>query len=158
MSSMSEPQLIFPTTRLRGGDNEVKPGRLIEIPAQSDSPNYMHLKSTHGVLVAERLTIVVAEELIPGLTEQISSHPLALDKNLLAKWENTWSGKVEHFELAGGDGKVWTKAEQEAGADATRELTQNDAPPQTVFRVAHVPNTPMLVNVELRVRPVIATH
>ena len=156
--TMSEPQLIFPTTRLRGGDNEVKPGRLIEIPAQTDSPNYMHLKSTRGVLVAERLTIVVAEEPIAGLTEQISSQPLALDKNLLVKWENAWGGKVEHFELAGGDGKVWTKAEQEAGADATRELTQDDAPPQTIFRVEHRPNTPMLVNLQLRVRPVVANH
>jgi hypothetical protein len=151
--TMSEPQLIFPTTRLRGGDNEVKPGRLIEIPAQGDAPNYMHLKSTHGVLVSELLTIVIAAEPIAGLAEQISPQPLAFDKNLLAKWENAWGGKVEHFELAGGDGKVWTKAEQEAGADATRELTQDDAPPQTIFRVAHASNTPLLVNVELRVRP-----
>ena len=101
---------------------------------------------------------MIAHEPIAGLSEQISSQPLSLDKSLFAKWETTWGGKVEHFELAGGDGRVWTKAEQEAGADATRELTQDDAPPQTIFRVAHVPNTPMLVNLELRVRPVVANH
>jgi hypothetical protein len=118
----------------------------------------MHLKSTRGVLVAELLTIVIAEEPIAGLAEQISSQPLALDKSLLAKWENAWGGKVDHFELAGGDGRVWTRAEQEAGADATRELSQDEAPPQTIFRLAHMPNTPMLVNIDLRVGPAVANR
>jgi hypothetical protein len=150
--TMSDPKLIFPTTRTRGGDNHVKPGRLIEIPAQDDRPSYFHLRSNRGELVSELLTIVVAKEPIADLAEQITSQPLTLDKALVANWQNMWGSKSEHFELAGGQGKPWTTAEQEAGADMSRELTQDDAPPQTIFRVAHQPNSPVLVNLQLLVQ------
>lgn len=52
--------------------------------------------------------------------------------------------------MAGGAGKTWTKAEQEAGAYATRQLTQDDPGPQTIYRVAVKPGAPMLVKVGLR--------
>jgi len=152
--TMSEPKLIFPTTRTRGGDNRVKPGRLIEIPAQDDRPSYFHLRSSRGELVSELLTFVVAKQPIADLAEQITSQPLTLDKALLASWQNMWAGKAEHFELAGGQGKPWTTAEREAGADTSRELTQDDAPPQTIFRVAHQINSPFLVNLNLLVQKI----
>ena len=150
--SISDPKLIFPTTRTRGGDNRVKPGRLIEIPAQDDRPSYFRLSSSRGELVSELLTIVVAKEPIPDLSEQISSQPLALNKELLTNWQKMWGSNFEHFELAGGQGKAWTVAEQEAGADMTRDLTQDDAPPQTIFRLARPPNSPVLVDLKLLVR------
>src|SRR5690349_23992390 len=34
--SLGEPYLIFPTTALRGGDNLVKAGRVVEIPSHDD--------------------------------------------------------------------------------------------------------------------------
>jgi hypothetical protein len=37
--------------------------------------------------------------------------------------------------LAGGAGKTWTKAEQEAGADATRQMTQEVPEPQTIYLI-----------------------
>lgn len=150
--TMSDPKLIFPTTRTRGGDNSVKPGRLIEIPAQNDRPSYFHLRSSQGELVSELLTIVVAKDPIADLAQQISAQPLTLDKAMVANWQNMWGSKPDHFELAGGQGKPWTVAEQEAGADMSRELTQDDAPPQTIFRLAHRPNSPFLVNLQLLVR------
>jgi hypothetical protein len=150
--TMSDPKLIFPTTRTRGGDNRVKPGRLIEIPAQDDRPSYFHLRSSRGELVSELLTIVVAKEPIADLTEQITSQPLTLDKALVANWQNMWGTKSEHFELAGGQGMPWTIAEQEAGADMSRELTQDDAPPQTIFRLAHKPNSPVLIDLPLSIK------
>ena len=45
--------------------------------------------------------------------------------------------------MVGGAGRAWSAAEQRAGADATRLLTQQDPPPQTVFRV--VTTSPSLV-------------
>jgi hypothetical protein len=151
--TISEPKLIFPTTRTRGGDNSVRPGRVIEIPAQDDRPSYFRLKSTRGELVSELLTIVITKKPIEELAGQIGLKPLALDEELVKKWERTWAGNVEHFELNGGKGAAWTKAEQEAGSDATRELTQDDAPPQTIYRVNRKSGSPILVNAELRVRP-----
>jgi hypothetical protein len=151
--TMSVPKLIFPTTSIRGGDNSVEPGHLIEIPAQSDHSPWFNLRSTRGELVAELLTVIVSKEPIAGLAEQIGPGELVLDEALVAKWQSTWAGRVERYELKGGEGRPWTKAEQDAGADATRELTQDDAPPQTIFRVAHIPGAPMLVSFQLQVRP-----
>lgn len=50
---------------------------------------------------------------------------LKLSSEQVAKWEKEWgTGKVESFELSGGAGKTWTRAEQQAAANATRLLTQ----------------------------------
>src|SRR5437764_1140842 len=37
------PWLIFPTSRTHGGDNRVSAGKLIDIPAQDDRPNFFTL-------------------------------------------------------------------------------------------------------------------
>jgi hypothetical protein len=58
--------------------------------------------------------------------------------------------RVDRFELSGGAGRTWTRAEQEAGADKTRILTQDDPPPQTVYRVAAGRDEPVMVKVRLR--------
>src|SRR2546423_5896471 len=44
--SLGEPYLIFPTTRTAGGDNKVAIGRLLEIPAQDDSPPYFTMRKS----------------------------------------------------------------------------------------------------------------
>ena len=53
------------------------------------------------------------------------------------------SGDIQQLEMVGGAGRAWSAEEQRAGADATRLLTQQDPPPQTVFRV--VTTSPSLV-------------
>ena len=147
--SLGQPLLIFPTMRTRGGDNRVKPGRLIDIPAQDDRPSFFRLKTIRAEHVAELITILVTREPIVGLS--IGPERLILSKELMANWENSWSRKSEHFELEGGQGKTWTKEEQLAAVDATRELTQEDAPPQSVFRIANAPGTSIMVSVPLRI-------
>jgi hypothetical protein len=79
---------------------------------------------------------------------------LALTNAQVAAWEKQWGGgKPEVFELTGGAGQAWTQAEQAAAADGTRLLTQDDPPPQTVYRVAVKPGAPLAVEVRLRYRP-----
>ncbi|HEX8290125.1 MAG TPA: hypothetical protein VF570_00135, partial [Pyrinomonadaceae bacterium] len=46
--TLGEPYLIFPTTRTLGGDNRVKAGRLVDIPAQEDSPPFFTLKRSRA--------------------------------------------------------------------------------------------------------------
>ena len=53
--SASEPYLIFPTSRTRGGDNRVEAGRLIEVPDQADRPNYFSVRRSRPDQVAETL-------------------------------------------------------------------------------------------------------
>jgi hypothetical protein len=146
--TLSEPYLIFPTTRTRGGDNRVTAGRVIEIPGQEDRPNYFRLRQSRPNQTAEVLTVLVTNEPLEGLT--FGAQPLVLANDQVAKWEKEWSAPAERFELIGGAGKTWTKAEQAAGADGTRLLTQEDPGPQTIYRVAAKPGAPILVKVGLR--------
>ncbi|MFN0123355.1 MAG: DUF4384 domain-containing protein [Blastocatellia bacterium] len=148
--SVGDPHLIFPTTRTRNGDNQVSAGRIIEIPGQDDRPNFFTMRHSREDQTGEMLTVIVAPQPLAGVT--IGEKSLRLTNEQVAQWEKTWGARVERFEMADGAGKSWTKAEQEAGANATRQLTQDDPGPQTVYRVATNPDAPLLVRVGLRYR------
>lgn len=146
--SLGESSLIFPTTRTRGGDNQVAAGHIVEIPAQDDRPNFFTLRRSRADHIGENLIVIVTPQPLADLT--IGDKALALSNEQVAKWEQTWGARVERFELTGGAGKSWTRAEQQAGADATRQLTQDDPGPQTIYRVAVKPEQPLLINLGLR--------
>ena len=149
--SLGEPLLIFPTTRTRNGDNQVAAGKLIEIPAQEDRPNYFTLQQSrlgNSAQTGEVLTVIVTPNPLEGIT--IGPKALTLTNEQVQQWEQQWGARTESFDLAGGAGKTWTVAEQEAGANGTRQLTQEDPEPQTIYRVAVKPGAPLLVKVGLR--------
>lgn len=147
--SYGQPELIFPTTRTRGGDNRVAAGHIIELPGQEDRPNFFTMRPRRADVRGESLTVIVTQQPLEGIT--IGEKPLSLTAEQLAKWEQTWGARVERFEMADGAGKTWTQAEKEAGGSATRQLTQEDPPPQTIYRVEmKKPGSPVLVNVGLR--------
>jgi len=147
---LGEPYLIFPTSRVRNGDNAVTAGRLIELPGQDDQPNFFTLRSTKAGESGELLTLLVTGKPIEGLA--IGPKPLALTEEQVAAWQKQWGKPIEQLELVGGVGKTWTKAEQQAGADGTRLLTQEDPGPQTIYRVVTNAEEPVLVTVGLRYR------
>jgi hypothetical protein len=149
--SFGDPVLIFPTTRTRNGDNQVTAGKLVEIPAQEDQPNYFTLQRSrlnHTSQTGEMLTVIVTANPLEGIT--IGPKALTLTSEQVEQWEQQWGARAETFDLAGGAGKTWTKAEQEAGANGTRQLTQEDPEPQTIYRVSVKPGAPLLVKVRLR--------
>ncbi len=146
--SFGQPELIFPTTRARGGDNRVAAGHIIELPGQEDSPNFFTMRPRRGDVRSESLTVLVTQQPLEGIT--IGEKPLVLSAEQVARWEQTWGARVERFEMADGIGKTWTKAEKEAGANGTRQLTQDEPGPQTIYRVAVKPGSPVVVNVGLR--------
>lgn len=146
--SLGEPYLIFPTTRTNNGNNEVTAGRLVDIPAQEDRPNYFTLKQSRPDQAGEMLTVIVTEKPLEGIT--IGAQALALTKDQVAQWEQNASTAVQRFEMTGGAGKTWTKAEQEASLDGTRLLTQDDPGPQTIYNVAVKGDQPILVKVGLK--------
>src|SRR5215472_15061526 len=148
--NLGEPVLIFPTTRTRDGDNQVAAGKLIEIPAQEDQPNYFTLQQSGlgtTTQTGEVLTVIVTAKPLEGLA--IGSKALTLGGEQVQQWERQWGARTETFDLAGGAGKPWTRVEQEAGAKSTRQLTQEDPEPQTIYRVAVRPGAPLLVKVGL---------
>ena len=148
--SLGDPYLIFPTERTRGGDNRVRPGKLIDIPAQEDDPSYFTLvpSPARSDQVGELLTIVVTAQ---PLTLPITDKPLKLQVAELSQWEKLWSATFERFELEGGAGTAWTIVEKEAAAARTkRYLTRDEPAPQTVYRLAGNNKTAMLVTLPLR--------
>ena len=145
--TMSEPYLIFPTTRTRNGDNEVRAGRLVDIPDQQDRPNYFSVRPSRPGQVGELITILVTPSALDSVT--IADKPLVLAKDVVATWEKSWTSPVQQFALEGGVKKLWTREEQAAAGDATRLLKQDDPPPQTIFRLAAKKGAPVLVNLRL---------
>ena len=146
--SYGPPELIFPTTKTRSGDNRVSAGHIIELPGQDDQPNFFTMKPRRADVRSESLTVIVTPQSLEGIT--IGEKPLVLTAEQVSKWEQTWGAKVERFEMADGVGKAWTKAEKEAGASGTRQLTQDEPGPQTIYRVVVKPGSPVLVKVGLR--------
>ncbi len=147
---LGEPKLIFPTTRTRSGNNSVGAGVLIDLPAQDDTPPYFTLTSDNPGYVGDLLTVIVTLEPIDEIT--ITRGALALTPEQVGRWEQMWGAETERFELEGGAGAAWTREEQEASAKKGRALTQDEPSPQTIYRVAVKPNSPLLISVPLNGR------
>jgi len=146
-----EPYLIFPTSRINSGSNEVAAGRLTDIPAQEDRPNFFSLRPTRSTQSGEELTLLVTAAPLSGI--QIGPKPLRLTDAQVAEWDKRWgTTRPQVFELTGGAGQPWTRSEQAAAADRTRILTQDDPPPQTVYRVSAKPDDPLYVKIQLRLQ------
>ena len=149
--SLGEPYLIFPTLRIRAGDNVVRVGRLIEIPDSGDRPPHFTMKRSHGDQVGERLTLLVTPTPLSEI--EIGRNPKVLPNARVKEWESKWSAPTRRLELAGGPGRPYTNAEKEAGQTRARLLTQEDPLPQTMFRVETDVTAPVLVTVPLRLKP-----
>ena len=132
--SEGAPHLIFPTKRTLGGDNRVTAGRLVEIPAQDDRPPFFTMRPSRPDQTGERLTILVTDQPVKEIVLSDDAVPMAAA--LAVDLESRGAGSVERLELVGGEGRAWSRAEQQAGADVTRLLRQDDPPPQTLFRVS----------------------
>src|SRR5689334_10208261 len=140
----SEPYLIFPTLRLHSGDNSVVAGKVIELPERSA----FRLRSPRPDYRGEQLTLIVTAEPLAEIT--VGPRIQKLDGKQVEQWERQWAAAVERFEMVGGAGKSYTKAEKEAGAQG-RLLTQEDELPPTLYRLTPKPGVPLLIAVPLRV-------
>lgn len=140
--------LIYPWSDLPGGDNQMRPGKLIDIPAQDDDPGYFTARLSSPDQVGEILTVIITTT---PLDLPISDKPFQISNVQMSKWEKLWGGQSERFEMEGGVGEAWTKQEQQAAArKGTRQLTRDDPAPQTIYRVSTTDNKAILVNVRLR--------
>ncbi len=149
--SFGDAYLIFPTLRTRGGDNQVRPGKLIDIPAQEDNPGYFTLvpSPSRSDQVAEILSIIITP--VPLSNLRLTERPLKLSKSEVAKWAESGSVEVERFEMVGGAGMPWSKVEMAASAaGSSRMLTQEEPAPQTVYRIGSRSKNAFMVTVPLR--------
>ncbi|MBL8190278.1 MAG: hypothetical protein JNK38_19840, partial [Acidobacteria bacterium] len=112
--TMGEPYLIFPTTALRGGENKVTVGRIVDIPAQEDNPNYFNLLPDRSDLAGEVISVLITPEPLPNV--KITDEAVQLSKSDVADWEKKWATQIGRLEMENSVGKVWTKEEKEAGS------------------------------------------
>jgi len=142
--SLGEPYLIFPTKRTGGGDNEVAIGRLLDIPAQDDSPPFFVMRKSRTDHVAEVMSVIVTPTRLEGIN--ITDKALKLTDEQVASWEKSWGSSVGRMEMAMA-GQSWTKEEKDA---RTRALTASAPPPQLLFyRPSVKPTEPMFVKLRL---------
>jgi hypothetical protein len=145
--SVGEPYLIFPTKRTAGGDNQVAIGRLLEIPAQDDSPPFFTMKKSRADHVAEVLSVLVTPAPLDNV--QITDKALKLTDAQVASWEKAWGSSVGRLEMSTA-GQAWTKEEKDG---RTRALTASAPPPQLLFyRPSAKPTDPMYVKLRLSYR------
>src|SRR5262249_52008620 len=102
--AFGSPYLIFPTKRVRNGDNRVSPGILIGIPDIEDSPPYFTLDSSRPDQVAEEISVLVTSEPIPDL--QIGLDPLQITNERFKLWKR-WETRTERFEAMDGIGNLY---------------------------------------------------
>ena len=139
--SGGETNLIFP---VRGEDNRLVAGKLIDIPAERETPFKASPKSNQ---VGEMLTIIVTK--VP-LRLPLSKDPLPITSTQLSDWEKRWSAMPDRYEMEDGAGQTRTIQEQQAAEPrGTRQLTRDDPGPQTIYRLSPKTNEAFLFNVLL---------
>jgi len=136
--SYGATNLIFPDT---DEDNRLEAGKLIDIPAEDQSP----FRASPGAEQAgELLTILVTSTplALPG-----ADVPQSISPRQLLEWEQRWGGLAQRFELESGVGQLRTGAELEAASRRrARTLTRDDPPPQTIFLLNPRNNDGLLFN------------
>ena len=143
----SQPHLIFPTTRLRGGNNRVEPGFLVEIPDAQDKPPAFRVEKTRPDQTGVMLTIIVAPKPVPGLA--VTSNAVNLTEQQVTDWERRWGSSVQRLDQSD-PGKVYTTAEAAAAKNVERALRAEDPVPSTMFHCHASAADPMLVKVPLK--------
>ena len=147
--SFGDAYVIFPTTRTNEGDNQVKAGRIIEIPSQDDRPPFFTLKPSRSDQISEVISVLVSPTPLDGL--KIGDKAQKLSVQQVTEWEKSWGGTFGRLEMQNGAGKTWTSEEKAAGADATRSLSPNAPAPQTLYYKPEVKSgQPVMVNIALR--------
>jgi hypothetical protein len=142
---------VFPTTRTRGGDNELTPGRLIEIPGRGDDPNYFTIKKGRSDEVREVLTLLETSQPLPDVKP--SEDPIKLASDKYQQWQKQWGTQAQQLEMEGGAGQNWTEKEKGAGSEGaeSRALGSDDPLPETIYRASAKPGSPAMVTVPLRI-------
>ena len=157
--SLSDPYLIFPTTRIRGGNNAVGPGAIVEIPDPEDKTPYFRLRRNRARQLAsgqnagpeqvgEVLTVLVSPTPLPGV--RIGPSAQKLSRQQLNEWEKQWGTQTKMLESTADTGKAYTQVEQRAAKEGTL-LTSEDPLPQTLIECKARPGDPLLVSVPIRI-------
>ena len=142
--------VIFPTLRTRGGNNRVEAGSLIEIPAANDSVPYFKITPRRADYAGEELIVLILANQLPNFTTGLQAQPVSPEN--LAKWFDDWESLIDIYDAADGQGTAYTETEAQAANTTSRDLTQEEPLPQTIYRVSLKPNAPMFVAIRMQAK------
>jgi hypothetical protein len=151
--SLSAAYMIFPTTRLRDGNNRIRANQPIELPSLTDNPFFFEAK-TVGLdpskkLVGEVISIAISNKPITQLNV-FGSDATQVSPAEMESLETFYSGRAEVFELEEGVGQPYTLTERAAANAGARLLTHADPVPQTFYLVEDKRNGGLLVSLALK--------
>lgn len=147
--ALGDATLVFPTRKLRGGDNHVFPGMLVDIPSLGDKPPFMNLKRSRPEHVGELLTILLTAEPLSDIA--ISDDPITLPADLVVSWEKRWGAAFKQLEADNLAGQPMTPAEIQAASQGV-VLSPSDPPPQTLYRLTPKSAGALLIAVPVSIR------
>ena len=144
-----DPYLIFPTSRLAGGENKTTVGRVFSIPAKSDQPPYFTLTPGRTDQTGELISVLVTPEPMQNLA--IAKQEVQISNLQVSDWEKKWGNTVGRLEMEGGAGQMITQMEHEAGIGA-RLLKHTDPPPQSIYyNPSASAADPVFININLQI-------
>jgi hypothetical protein len=156
--SFRNARLIFPTLLTYAGDNRLLPGKTVTLPDPT-RPFRITRDAAAQTQAFETYTIILSPSPLEGeLPREVSRRAMELPPDLVTKWEQQIGITEVRADLRGGVGQVRSQREMLASGDAgesrgtedsAEDLTQDDLPPQTVFRKAAKPGAGMLVIVRV---------
>ena len=148
----SAPDLIFPLTSIRNGNNHITAGVLVRIPDRNDKKLYFDVTSKKPKHIGEALTIIIKPDRIENLPARETISPLP-EKDF-KQWENEWgtSTDIERLNLVGGEDQKITAAEKESSNEGKRKLTYGDPLPQSVYRLVVKKGNPIFITLPLSLK------
>ncbi len=157
--SVKNSRLIFPTRMTYDGDNRVLPGKVVTLP-DPRRPFRVGRSTSSQAQAFETYTVVLSPvPLTSELPQQaLGRKAMPVPTEWVTGLERRWGGGEARADLRGGVGRARTQRELNAAGDtdasrstgdADEDLTQDDSPPQTVFRKVVRPGTPLVVTIKL---------
>jgi len=144
---LGAPVQIFPSGRLRSGNNRVDVGQLIDVPQPGDKPEYLRILSNDPDFSGDLLTFIWAPE-------ELELRP---DPETKVVPEDTFDAAVRqwgpHTKLVHSGPQDAARTDAEKTARLHKGLLEaGDTLPQTLFKTTQSAHTPLLAQIAVRLR------
>ncbi len=162
--TIGDPFLIFPASLDK--NNRVEPGILVDIPDQTERYPYFLIQTKRRDYAGESLLVIITQKPLTNL--KIDASGKIRNADVIDEFED--SASAEMFSRTDGIGSTLTLDERDATCGngkrglsvvygkpgkpcgpATRRLTLNSPPPQTIYKTNYFPGEPISFPLSIRV-------
>lgn len=149
--SYGPAMLVFPTSRTRGGNNQIQAWTPVEVPAYPAVWKFTPRKLKEGearkVQTAEVLTVIISPKPLID-SSRITDRQLALNKGEFEGWLAQWQRPIQQFDVENIVGEVAkSKGVEQDGDEASGE---DEVGGQTTYQVAIRPGSALLITLPLK--------